>query len=515
MDNDPLEDKDAGPLAYQESKVFHQEIYLCNVYDNTTRRYITFEVYGLDTQEMLTLGYDYQAYDGLFRFNAELMNPNRKEGRFHWTIERLAIVTVGSDRKLQLKPEPSEEVPELPIYETTRKIPTGRMDLKERQRLREQMDMLDIKRAENIAKRRRATKERFLKHIFKLKEDFIKKNEDVEAKIEQERLNRYKAKEEAERKEREEEAKIEAQASMRRKSVEVKEQRTEEQDEEEYRQLRARWRVKDAEKAKQLKDAEAEKAKELAAKHEAKVKADKHVEDIREKRRTLWKARDERVKRKEDGVLKKVLAVKHEMQRLAKMQLERNQEFIKLLHAERQPIFAAQLQRTEERRLSQIAEEEALSKYVEKREIPKKVKTKGTNSVRGQKAAAAAKAPKEGEAKKDGGLDNVEAKMRQQMEQQMRFEKLEKKRQERIAKLVQKRIDDENKHNQEYRQAHREEEEHINKAAAERQLVLAQKMDEQQAAAERRKNEMARLEKVRTENIGAKMQARLAAIAAS
>merc|ERR1711972_880135 len=111
------------------------------------------------------------AFDQLFRFNAELMNPNRKEGRFHWVIEGLAINTIGKERKLQLMPDPSEEVPALPIYETTRKIPTGRMDLKERQRLREQMDMLDIRREENIAKRRAATKEKFLKHIMNLKEE--------------------------------------------------------------------------------------------------------------------------------------------------------------------------------------------------------------------------------------------------------------------------------------------------------------------------------------------------------
>merc|ERR1712087_776675 len=96
----------------------------------------------------------------------------------------LAINTIGKERKLQLMPDPSEEVPSLPIYETTRKIPTGRMDLKERQRLREQMDMLDIKRAENIAKKRAAMKQRFLKHIFELKAEDERRRQMVEDKIE-------------------------------------------------------------------------------------------------------------------------------------------------------------------------------------------------------------------------------------------------------------------------------------------------------------------------------------------
>jgi hypothetical protein len=274
--------------------------------------------------------------------------------------------------------------------------------------------------------------------------------------------------------------------------------------------------VKDKEKAKQLQEAEAEKAKDLAAKKDAQTKAKTKQEELQQKRRSLWKARDERVKRKNDEWLKKVMAVKHEMERVAKMQWERNQETIKTLHAERQPIFAAQLQRCEERKLAQVAEEEALSKYVEKREIPKKEKTKGKNSAKAKAAAAAPK--KDGEAapaKGGGSIDSVEAKMRLQMEMQLRFEKMEKKRQERIAKLSQKRIDDENSHMKDYREDHRSKESAINQAAAERHLVLAQKLDDQRSAAERKKIEQDRLNKTRAENIAAKMQARLTAIAAS
>merc|ERR1712060_912144 len=99
----------------------------------------------------------------------------------------LEIQTVNKDRKLKLAEKPTEEVSQLPIYETWGKIPTGRMDLKERQRLREQMDMLDIRREENIAKRRATTKERFLKHIIALKEEDERRKEEQQAKINEER----------------------------------------------------------------------------------------------------------------------------------------------------------------------------------------------------------------------------------------------------------------------------------------------------------------------------------------
>merc|ERR1712194_240335 len=98
-------------------------------------------------------------------------------------IERLEIATIGTDTKLRLAPEPTEEVPQLPLYETQRKIPTGRMDLKERTRLREQMNMLDIRRDENISKMRARTRERFSKHIFKLKEEDKRRQREQEEKI--------------------------------------------------------------------------------------------------------------------------------------------------------------------------------------------------------------------------------------------------------------------------------------------------------------------------------------------
>merc|ERR1712048_106985 len=164
---------------------------------------------------MLIKRYDYSEFDNLFRFNAELMNPNRKEGRFHWVIERLEIQTVNKDRKLKLAEKPTDQISQLPLYETQRKIPTGRMDLKERQRLREQMDILDVRRAENIQKKRAAALEKFLRHVFALKEEDKRRKEEQQQKIEEERAKRYKSKEEMERQEEEELKALEKKNKMR------------------------------------------------------------------------------------------------------------------------------------------------------------------------------------------------------------------------------------------------------------------------------------------------------------
>lgn len=534
------EEKDKGELKYQESKQFHCEWFLCNAYDNTKARRVTFEIYGLDTQDMFTKSYTYADFDGLFRFNAELMNPNRKEGRFHYIIERLAIVTVNKEREMKLMPEPTEEVPQLPVYES-RKIPTGRMDLKERQKLRESMDMLDIRRAENIAKKRQATRQRVLAHIMRLKEEDKKRKEEVDKKIEEERKMRYKQKEEAERREREEEARLEQMKKVRRKAVEVKEERTEEQDEEEYRQLRARWRVRDAEKAQIVADLKARKLKEREEKSASEKARLEHLQEVQARREAAWTARDLRVKKKETAKINAILEVKQERERKDKLKKERNNEFLQFLHSERQPIFKSQLERTEERRQAATSESEALANYKEKRAIPKKVnrksnkgpnkskdsakpkgkakaksksadsETEGTVGTDGEAPAPETKGGKKGDKALDPEkvLDAVEAKMRKEMEEQRKRDMKDKKRTKKIKEKVEAWVGREDEHNAEVREHYRQNVTEKEQTAAERRLVMQNRQSEVEAAEERKKAERARLERVRQQNIAKREQARL------
>ncbi len=57
-DDDVDVDKDKGELKYQESKQFNGEWFLCSAYDNPKLRRVDFEIYGLDTQDMLTKLWD-------------------------------------------------------------------------------------------------------------------------------------------------------------------------------------------------------------------------------------------------------------------------------------------------------------------------------------------------------------------------------------------------------------------------------------------------------------------------
>merc|ERR1740138_182349 len=128
--------------------------------------------------------------------------------------------------------------------------------------------MLEVKRSENIQKKRNASKKKFLDHIFYLKAQDKAKKDEVEAKIAAERSQRFGLKEEMEKKEAEAQAKIEAADKVRLNAVEVKEARTEEQDEEEYKQLRARWKENDKRKAEIIAEAHEHKENELQARRQ-------------------------------------------------------------------------------------------------------------------------------------------------------------------------------------------------------------------------------------------------------
>jgi len=531
-DEETMDEQDKGHLTYQESKVFHAEPHLCSVYDNHKRRVVTFEVYGLDTQDILHKQYTYNEFDSLFRFNAELMNPNRKEGRYHWVIERLEIGQVGTERKLRLAAEVTKEVPELPIYETTRKIPTGRMDLKERQRLRDQMDMLNIKREEKIRAKKEASKRKFLEHIFYLQEETKWKEQEQEQAIAHEREKRYQWQLQMEETEEEEAQKAKVLQKARRIAAENKDQAHEEATEEDLRQLRLRWKAADKEKAQHIADARARKERDLVAKAEQKKQVESAARVLQAKREGAWTGRDKRIKKKLEDAVHRALQLIPEIKRLANLKRERNNEYLQDWNDRRWPVFHEQLERTEERAKLRKAEEEAVEKYHKEREVPKKVPTKGRKAKEAKKGGkkkehketdhkAKESHGKKGHHDDDGGdddhgkkdteriVDGVESKMREQMAEQKRRQELEKKRDEKIQERIEKIKSDELKRIKDYKEKVRLQEEKKQNEANERRLILKTKEEDRLKAIERQKEEDKRLTDVRTRHVFAMEQKQL------
>mmetsp|Transcript_3546 Transcript_3546/g.5838 ORF Transcript_3546/g.5838 Transcript_3546/m.5838 type:complete len:537 (+) Transcript_3546:118-1728(+) len=526
-DEETMDEQDKGPLTYQESKVYHSEPHINNVYDNTKRRVVTFEVYGLDTQDMLWLQYNQQEFDNLFRFNADLMNPNRKAGRYHWVIKRLEIAQVAGKPTLRLANEPTKEEPELPIYEEQRKIPTGRMDLKARKRLRDQMDMLKIKREENIRKKREVSKGKFLKHIFQQKEIAVEKQREVNEKIEAERQARAQFKEELEEQEAEEAKKVQELAKVRRIHAEAKDRAHEEKEEEDLRNLRLRWKAADAEKARIIAEAHKKRQKELIEREQMAQAHKEHMKELQAKREVAWELRDKRVQRKQAALVNKALALLPERKRMEDLRRERTQEYIKDLHNDRQPIFGAQLERANEREEERKAEAERVAAYIEEHALPKKVNTKGKKAKKHPSSAAkkkqAEKQAQEAEGKEGAPedkketteriVDAVEMKMRAEMAEQQRRGKLDSKRAENLAAKEEARKQRELIRIQQYKSTVRIAKENAEKEAEERRLIIQEREDERFRAEERRKQADEKLRDVREKNEARYMDKQLAVLA--
>lgn len=194
-----LEQKDAGAgklmaeMPAQESKMIDGEPHILTVYDLTDERQYQLDAYSLATSETIKQNYAYNEFDAIFRFHAELMNPNKKVQRWHWIFDRLTYQSDGGDgRKLNIHFEPTEES-QVP-YLVNMKMPIGRMDYGERQRLREDMDRLDLKRQEKIAIRKETSKQRFIKKVLDSKKLMELKLQMRQEQIETEREERVQRK---------------------------------------------------------------------------------------------------------------------------------------------------------------------------------------------------------------------------------------------------------------------------------------------------------------------------------
>lgn len=521
-DEDALDDQKKGPVVFQEQKSFLGEWSLINVYDNQEHKRVTFEVYGCDTSEILRAQYNYVEFDAFFRFNAELMNPNRREGRYHWTIERLEVMADGAGgRKLGLASEPTPEIPELPYYEK-RKIPTGRMNYQERQRLRESMDQLDIKRNEAISKKRAEAKARFLVKMAEQKDAYKERIEARSSKIAREREERWVQKEQERREEIEAFMEKEALREAREENVAVKEENTEEADAQEIRNIIARYKEKEAIRQQEIKEARAARQQRRVSTENEEKETKNRLRETDASREEAWRQREIRVQKKRDAWLQDLLNIRDKITRSENLKAEQKKVFIKDLHVERQKVFTEQNARStirrktiEETRLH--AEEEPPPTQSAEEEVEtKEGKEPAKPAAKGKKAS-----PAKGERKKSPApkkekdqvesviIDGVEGRMRAEMEKQRQLAALEKIREAKIEAKLKARTLKEAERAKVLRNEKRQAEEKDRAAKDQKAVIVAQAREEKKNEIERRKNDQERRENLRNENIQKKLLARL------
>jgi len=105
-------DDTRGTLIFQEGKKIEGEFYIIAVYDDPASCTISFSAYELENDCTYTYPLTYSEFDGLFKYDSELMNPSNQDGRFHWVIARLDFVQDNNGLKvlcLAQEPTPEEE----------------------------------------------------------------------------------------------------------------------------------------------------------------------------------------------------------------------------------------------------------------------------------------------------------------------------------------------------------------------------------------------------------------------
>ncbi|KAF4691768.1 hypothetical protein FOZ60_014917 [Perkinsus olseni] len=259
---------------------------------------IRFSLFSVDTSDVYSLDYSYGEFDQLFRFNAELMNPNKKSERFYWVLRRLDLVPDGSGGlRLALQSAETSERPRLVVSsENKHDIPIGKLNYLGRAKLRESMVELDKKRTALIDQKDQERRLKFLARIA----------EERRAAEEAARVRERKVREERDEKRAQ-------QLRERHEAIQREEQRKEE---EETRSaniavLKAQREAKEKniisavfERQRRAAEQKKEKEKEIKRRTEERIEREReerqqyeeHMRLIESRRQTAWRQREQRLK---------------------------------------------------------------------------------------------------------------------------------------------------------------------------------------------------------------------------
>ena len=128
---------------------------------------LRFQLFASDSSETYSYELTYAAFDALFRFNADLMNPNRRSERYFWVCQRLDVpLSDSSTRSACLAQDPTSHSPSVQLLDRSHSIPMGRLTAYERSQLREGLRGLEGARQAKIAEKAAAAHEAFLRRVF-------------------------------------------------------------------------------------------------------------------------------------------------------------------------------------------------------------------------------------------------------------------------------------------------------------------------------------------------------------
>ena len=150
-----------------------------------SKQQYSFTLYAVDSTEMHSLKMEYAEFDALFRFHADLMNPNRKADRFFYVLERLELAaSPAGGITLSIAGAAVGDQCHVPAGSTVQ-IPIGKLTIQDRLELRRALQGLNAIRDANIAAKKEHAHAEFMKII-----DNNKKQAERKMQVRQEAIQR-------------------------------------------------------------------------------------------------------------------------------------------------------------------------------------------------------------------------------------------------------------------------------------------------------------------------------------
>jgi len=169
MSRRPEDISPQSQLVYQEGKQIEGEAYIMSVYEDPSQCRLTFAAYELETDQVYTLPYSYAQLDEIFQFNSELVNPNNRDARYHWIIERLDFVLVDLQKGTKTLTLAMEKTPESAAPKMKAKVKgelTSTIDAELRAKLLGELATYDTSALQSELVKSEGARKTFLRELF-------------------------------------------------------------------------------------------------------------------------------------------------------------------------------------------------------------------------------------------------------------------------------------------------------------------------------------------------------------
>lgn len=170
-----------------------QDGILIHAFEDPSSRKVHVNALIIQTLERIDLQITLVEFDDLFRYDSDLMNPNKKLERFAWVAERICPRPTENGMVLVICDHPVSSLVEN-TFDEDALIPIGRLGFAERRRLRDAVRGKELKRNEAIRDKELSGHLRFLELLSRFRDEKAARESERRMRISMEEAEREREK---------------------------------------------------------------------------------------------------------------------------------------------------------------------------------------------------------------------------------------------------------------------------------------------------------------------------------